>query len=165
MGYVWFNFQLSKKVENVIIKDNNKKVDYDELCGYTQNSKNPSPPISPSTKSQQENALSPDFMKYASIDNKESSSSSVRDGKKQIKRKKNSEEHSFFLWNMFYLFFLPYVCRIKHVTDEDIPEPDTRDGSELCYEKTKDRWGSRYSKYIAELEKYEAEKSKDPKSE
>jgi hypothetical protein len=144
--------------------NNHNKIDYDELCGYTQSSKNPSPPISPSSKSQQENALSPDFMKYAAVDNKESSSSATV-GKKWIRRKQNTEEHAFFLWNMFYLFFLPYVCRIKHVSDEDIPEPDTRDGSELCYEKTKNRWGNRYSKYATELEKYEAEKSKDPKSE
>jgi hypothetical protein len=151
---------MSKEEEYVINKDNShKKVDYDEPCGDTQDLKNLS---SPSTKSQsqQENA---DSMDNTSIDNKESSSSSATGGKKQIKRKQNTEEHAFFLWNMFYLFFLPYVCRIKYVSDEDIPKPDTRDGSELCYEKTKNRWGNRYSKYATELEKYEAEKLKDPK--
>jgi hypothetical protein len=148
-------------VESTDINSNNRReINYDELCDYYTKTKNPSPSTSPSKSSVPENAVSPDIVK-GQLGN--TNQTSVIGGKKYIKRKANTEEHSFFLWNMFYIFFLPYVCRIKPVSDEDIPEPDSRDSSILCYNKTKDRWGNRYKKYAEELGKYEAEKSRDPK--
>jgi hypothetical protein len=122
-------------VESTYINSNRREINYDELCEYYAKTKNPS----------------------------SSNQTSVIGGKKYINRKANTEEHSFFLWNMFYIFFLPYVCRIKPISDEDIPEPDSRDSSILCYNKTKDGWGNRYKKYAEELGKYEAEKTRDPK--
>jgi hypothetical protein len=166
------NFEMSKNLKIIAKKeilndkntDNiNEKIDYDELCNKAgSNLKNPSPPSSPSTKSHPENAVSPDIMGSSFANNKETSSD-LATGKKFIRRKPNAEEHAFFICNMFFIFFLPYVCRIKPVSDEDIPEPDSRDSSELAYNKTKDGWAKRYLKYSNELEKYEAEKSKDPK--
>jgi hypothetical protein len=115
--------------------NNDNKINYDELCEYYQE-KNCS---------------------------QKRSSNILVGNKKQIKRKENKEEHSFFLWNVLYIFFLPYVCRIKPVSDEDIPQPDSRDSSEISYNKTKDLWKSRYKKYVEDLECYEMEKSKNLK--
>lgn len=84
--------------------------------------------------------------------------------KKEIVRKKNGEQHAFFLFNILYCFFLPYVCKIHPLSDEDIPEPDTRDSSESGFNKVKDKWAEKYVIYAAEKEKYDEEKEKNPKT-
>jgi hypothetical protein len=115
----------------------NKKINYDELCKIS------------SKKFDIGNSL---------INDKEQINE-----KKKLKRRHNTEEHSFFLLNIFYIFFLRYICRIRPVSDEDIPECDSHDYSEKCYNKTKNRWENEYSKYFIELEKYNTEKAKNLK--
>jgi hypothetical protein len=41
--------------------------------------------------------------------------------KKKKIRRKNTEEYSFCCFNIFYLFFCYYFCKIHPVTDDDIP--------------------------------------------
>jgi hypothetical protein len=83
--------------------------------------------------------------------------------KKNLKRKKNPEENSFCLWNIFYIFFLRYVWRIKALSDKDIPECDSRDVAKLMHDKINEPWKKRYSEYSKEYEIYEKEKNRNPR--
>jgi hypothetical protein len=45
----------------------------------------------------------------------------IQNLKKRKIRRKNVEEHSFCFFNIFYVFFCYYFCKINPVTDDDIP--------------------------------------------
>jgi hypothetical protein len=82
--------------------------------------------------------------------------------KKMIQRKKNPEENGFWFLNVCYCFFLPFVCRKKPVTDEDIPDADTRDSCTRNFDLVEKRWVKRYKKYLDQKLEYDLQKEKLP---
>jgi hypothetical protein len=75
-----------------------------------------------------------------------------------ILRKVNLEEKSFFLLNIFYCFFCPFVCSQKILSDEDIPNCSVKDKTENIYPKIKKNWEKKYKKFIKEMDEYEKKK-------
>ena len=38
-----------------------------------------------------------------------------------LDRTRNTEEHSFWFFNLFYCFYFPYICRCSSIYDRDVP--------------------------------------------
>jgi hypothetical protein len=80
------------------------------------------------------------------------------ENKRVLSRKANLEENSFFLFNICYCFFCPFVCSRKALDDEDIPDCSVKDKTATIYPKIKKKWENNYRKYIKEMEEYERKK-------
>ncbi|KAA6398603.1 MAG: putative ATP-binding cassette sub-family C member Sur, partial [Streblomastix strix] len=76
----------------------------------------------------------------------------------EVKRPKNLEESHWFLCNLFYCFFMPFVCRVKHVTEEDIWPVEDKYTCELQTQRGYAGWGPKYAKYLDEVAEYERNK-------
>ncbi|KAA6401150.1 MAG: hypothetical protein EZS28_003326 [Streblomastix strix] len=76
----------------------------------------------------------------------------------QIKRKENLEEQHPFILNLFYCFFMPFVCRIKPVTNDDIYPAAHDDRCDYTTELADAGWIPSYQVYIPKLAEYEQKK-------
>ncbi|KAH7818031.1 putative Multidrug Resistance Associated Protein (MRP) [Monocercomonoides exilis] len=79
-------------------------------------------------------------------------------GEEEYKRPKNRESQSAWFLNVLFCFFYPFVCRVKPVTEKDIPWLSEED---KCREKAKQlvaKWDKRWGEYEMELERYRRER-------
>lgn len=83
--------------------------------------------------------------------------------KSEWKRAKNLEESSPFIFNLFFFFYFPYICRIKPIREEDIPVIAEEDESELNTKKLKDHWDSLTEQYLKELKEFEQKQKENLK--
>ena len=82
---------------------------------------------------------------------------------KEFVRPINEEEHSFFILNLFYCFFFPFVCRKTPIQNKDIPYCAKNDKSELVLSKVSKNWNPKVNKYLNELSDYEAARKENTK--
>ncbi|KAA6388868.1 MAG: ABC transporter ATP-binding protein, partial [Streblomastix strix] len=80
--------------------------------------------------------------------------------KSQVKQ--NLEERHPFILNLFYCFFLPFVCRIKPVTDDDIYDVDSHDRCDITTQKASEGWQPSYSQFLIDKALYDQLKSENP---
>ncbi|KAA6390867.1 MAG: ABC transporter ATP-binding protein, partial [Streblomastix strix] len=76
--------------------------------------------------------------------------------------KPNLEENSPFIMNMFYCFFMPFVCRLKPITNEDMYEVADSDRSVLTTKQMSEGWMYKYNQYVQEKIEYEQLKADYP---
>jgi hypothetical protein len=85
----------------------------------------PYPPSSPQIKDPNVLSIpSPDMSSAYSTSVKKPAEGDIetfQEIKKRKIRRKNTEEHANCFFNIFYLFFCYYFCKISAVTDDDIP--------------------------------------------
>ncbi|KAH7820854.1 putative Multidrug Resistance Associated Protein (MRP) [Monocercomonoides exilis] len=81
---------------------------------------------------------------------------------KEYTRLKNREENSFCLWNFFFCFFFPFVCRRKPLSDDDIYEVHQKDNTANVSKKFIAAWGPLYAKYVQEKAEEEQKKAENP---
>ncbi|KAA6383301.1 MAG: ABC transporter: Multidrug resistance-associated protein, ATP binding protein [Streblomastix strix] len=79
-----------------------------------------------------------------------------------IRTKRNLEEKHPFILNIFYCFFLPFVCRVKPITDDDIYEVQSDDRCDITTQKASQGWQPSYSQYLIEKAQYDQLMSENP---
>ncbi|KAA6352898.1 MAG: hypothetical protein EZS28_051575, partial [Streblomastix strix] len=82
----------------------------------------------------------------------------------EIKREPNKEDQHPFICNLFYIFFLPFVCRIRPVTKEDVYQVAKDDRTEENAMKVSAGWDKSVKKYIKQIQHYISVKETDSKS-
>ncbi|KAA6328714.1 MAG: hypothetical protein EZS28_053686, partial [Streblomastix strix] len=55
--------------------------------------------------------------------------------------KVNLEEKHPFILNLFFIFFFPFICRVKPITNEDIYQIGKKDRCDYTSDKTLEGWG------------------------
>ncbi|KAA6330265.1 MAG: hypothetical protein EZS28_053519, partial [Streblomastix strix] len=58
--------------------------------------------------------------------------------------------------------FMPFVCRVKPVTDEDMYDVDSHDRCDVTTFKTDEGWAPRYIRYVIEKAEYDQLKAENP---
>ncbi|KAA6376967.1 MAG: hypothetical protein EZS28_027506, partial [Streblomastix strix] len=61
--------------------------------------------------------------------------------KDAVTTKQNLEETHKFFYNLFYCFFMPFVCRVKPVLNEDVYDIDSHDRCTVITKKTQEGGG------------------------
>ncbi|KAA6367617.1 MAG: hypothetical protein EZS28_036856, partial [Streblomastix strix] len=76
--------------------------------------------------------------------------------------KVNLEEKHPFILNLFYCFFLPFICRVKPITNDDIYQIGKKDRCDYTSDKTLEGWGPKYAQYLINKAKFDKYKLENP---
>lgn len=139
-------------------EDDQPRIPTSETQDETDSPSHPSPVASPSTL-----GPTPFQTAYSGPAYSPSSSSSVAPpGKKEFKRRPNTEEAHWCCLNILFCFYFQFICRIAPIMDEDIYEVDSRDKAERKTREGTEVWVKLQERYLLEKKKYDEAKAISP---
>ncbi|KAA6378355.1 MAG: putative multi drug resistance-associated protein MRP, partial [Streblomastix strix] len=77
-------------------------------------------------------------------------------------RKPNLEDRHPFILNLFYCFFMPFICRIKPITNDDIYQIDEKDKCENVSNLVVKDWKLKLKQFLQDIQDFEKQKTDNP---